>query len=83
MLPLLLMVIGGIVMFARSPQLLSNYSPFFNGNLNNIAPAVVLIFWAYAGFELAPLPADEIKDPAKTLPRAIFTEMAIISELRI
>jgi basic amino acid/polyamine antiporter, APA family len=79
LLPLFLMVVGGIYLFVRNPALLGHYSPFFTGHLSDIGPAIVLVFWAYAGFELAPLPATEIKDPTRTLPKAIFTGMAIIT----
>ncbi len=77
--PLFLLVVGGLVIFIVRPGLLQNYVPFIPNGLNNIGPAIVLIFWAYAGFELAPIPADEIKNPAHTLPRAIFTGIAIVT----
>ncbi len=78
LLPLFLMVAGGVFIFVRQPGHLANYSPFFNGHWQDIGPAVVLIFWAYAGFELAPLPADEIKDAERVVPKALFTGMAIV-----
>ena len=37
----------------------------------------MIIFWAYAGFELSTLPADEIQNPKKTIPRALTMGMLI------
>jgi amino acid transporter len=37
----------------------------------------VIVFWAYAGFELSTLPADEIQNPKKTIPRALIIGMLI------
>jgi len=38
---------------------------------------LVIVFWAYAGFELSTLPADEIQNPEKTIPRALTVGMLI------
>nr|WP_279383607.1 amino acid permease [Methanobacterium formicicum] len=40
--------------------------------------ALVLIFWAYVGFELVTVPSDEIKDAKKTIPKAIILGMGVI-----
>jgi len=39
---------------------------------------LVLIFWAYVGFELATLPADEVKTPERVIPKAIIIGMVIV-----
>jgi amino acid transporter len=39
----------------------------------------VLIFWAYAGFEISTIPAEEIKDAKKTIPRAIVLGIAVVT----
>ena len=41
--------------------------------------ALVLIFWAYIGFELVTVPADEIIDAKKTIPLAIGVGMTVIT----
>ena len=77
--PLLLLIVTGLLTFAYNPSLLSNYLPFAPLGLQNFGAALVLIFWAYAGFELGPLPASEVKNPKKTIPKAIITGMAIVT----
>ena len=37
-----------------------------------------MVFWAYAGFELGSLPASEVVNPKKNVPRALISGMAIV-----
>jgi APA family basic amino acid/polyamine antiporter len=79
LLPLLLLVIVGVGSFVVNPGFVSNYSPFAPNGFGNIGTSIVLIFWAYVGFEMGTLPADEVKDPSRTIPRAILMGMAIVA----
>src|SRR5437867_5562936 len=69
--PLLLIVIVGLASIGYNSAFFSNYTPFAPMGLSNFGTALVLIFWAYVGFELGALPAAEVKDPKKNIPRAI------------
>ena len=42
-------------------------------------PTLILIFWAYAGFEISSIPAGEINDPGKTIPKAIVLGTSIVT----
>jgi APA family basic amino acid/polyamine antiporter len=78
--PLLLLTFMGIMFMGLNPELaISNFHPFIKGDLSSLGQALVLIFWAYAGFELSTLPADEIQTPRKTIPRAIVVGMSIVT----
>jgi len=78
--PLLLLMIVGIGFFAFHPETLtSNYVPFAPLGFGNFGAALVLIFWAYVGFEMGTLPASEVKNPRTTIPKAIITGMAIVT----
>ncbi len=80
LIPLVLLVFGGIFFFEFNPKTISeNYIPFAPIGLKNFGAALVLIFWAYAGFELGTLPASEVKNPKKTIPIAIATGMIIVT----
>jgi APA family basic amino acid/polyamine antiporter len=57
----------------------SNFSPFSPHGLQNFGLALVLIFWAYAGFEISTIPAEEIKDPSGTIPKAIILGISIVT----
>jgi amino acid transporter len=77
--PLVLFAIVGIIyVFLKPGAVTANLSPFLSGSIRNFGQALVLIFWAYAGFELSTIPADEIREPEKTLPRAIVLGMFIV-----
>jgi APA family basic amino acid/polyamine antiporter len=78
--PLIILVIGGFVFFSLHVETLtSNFIPFAPQGFGNFGMALVLIFWAYVGFEMGTLPASEVKNPRKTIPKAIITGMIIVT----
>ena len=77
--PLLLLIIIGITYFFHNPSFVSNYVPLIPLGLDKFNTALVLIFWAYVGFELGTLPAAEVKNPKKTIPKAIITGIIIVT----
>jgi len=77
--PLVILIISGIVFFIVHPETIQkNYTPMMPLGLDNFGTALVLIFWAYVGFELGTLPASEVKNPKKTIPKAIITGIVIV-----
>jgi len=77
--PLVLMIIAGLVFVLLNPVTVSdNMTPFVTGNLASFGGALILIFWAYAGFELSTLPADDVERPERTIPRAIAMGMLFV-----
>lgn len=76
LLPLAVLVLAGIWFvdssFLRWPNL---PSPSAVGGT-----AIVLIF-AFVGLEVALVPSGEIRDPARTVPRAVFSALAITTTL--
>lgn len=78
--PIILLTIAGIVYFIIKPSLLvSNYTPFAPLGFSGLGSALVLIFWAYVGFELVTVPSDEIINSKRTIPLAIAFGMGIIT----
>jgi len=78
-LPLfILMILGALFLFSHQESALQNYSPLLPLGLAGFGSALVLIFWAYAGFELATIPSNEIDNPKKTIKKAIITGMGIV-----
>jgi APA family basic amino acid/polyamine antiporter len=71
--------IGLLYILFHSAVAASNFSPFFPYGLDHFGTAVVLIFWAYAGFEISTIPADEIRDPGTTIPKAIVLGISIVT----
>lgn len=75
--PILLFTLFGIIYFLFNPAVfVSNFTPLAPMGLGSMGSALVLIFWAYVGFELVTVPSDEIKDSKKTIPKAIILGMS-------
>jgi len=71
--------IGLLYIFLHPSLAASNLSHFFPYGFGNFGAALILIFWAYASFEISTIPADEIKDPGGTIPRAIVLGISIVT----
>jgi APA family basic amino acid/polyamine antiporter len=79
LLPLILFSFAGAAfIFVNPTTALSNLSPFLPFGWANFGKALILIFWAYAGFELSAIPADEVRRPESTIPKAIAIGMSIV-----
>ncbi len=79
LIPILILTIGGITYLILNPSILTaNLIPFAPLGFSGLGSALVLIFWAYVGFELVTVPSDEIFDSKKTIPRAIVLGMGIV-----
>lgn len=78
--PLFLLIVVGLLWIYSNPSVaLSNFLPFAPFGFDNFGIAIVLIFWAYAGFELATIPSSETKNSEKTVPKAIIFGMLIVT----
>ena len=70
--PLVLVIASGIIFLSNNPEkLIENYTPIAPLGLDNFGTALVLVFWAFAGFEMGTIPASEVKNPRKIIPKAI------------
>jgi len=74
----MLIVVGLLWMFSRPASVIDNLTPFAPLGFENLGFAVVIIFWAYAGFEYATVVSSDIKNSRKILPRAIMSGMLIV-----
>jgi len=78
LLPLALLVVAGV--FFIQPANLSVASP---PAIGQIARSSIVLIFAFSGVESALVPSGEIKDPARTVPRAVFLAMLAITVLYI
>jgi APA family basic amino acid/polyamine antiporter len=49
----------------------------------SFSASVLLMIYAFTGFEMAAIPAAEIRDPQRDLPRALLTAIALVAVLYI
>jgi basic amino acid/polyamine antiporter, APA family len=76
--PLLLIAIGGLF-FINSDHLQWTTTPA----AGDVARTCLLLIFAFAGIEVAVVPGGEVRDPARTVPRAIALAMIGITALYI
>jgi amino acid transporter len=78
--PLLMLIVGGTIHLAlHASEAFDNLSPFAPMGFGNFFTALVLVVWAFMGFELSTVPSGEVDDPRRTIPRALATGMLIVS----
>lgn len=70
LLPILALIAAGI--FRLNGGL---FVPFAPHGLSNVGPATLVILYAFVGFETLTVPAGEMRDPARSVPRALFLVM--------
>lgn len=66
-IPLFIFAAWGFAVFDTD-----NIVPFLPSGLGGVTIATTLFFWSFAGFEEVVIPAGEVKDPGKAVPRALF-----------
>lgn len=80
LLPIVLLIGVAFAFVALRPQeAVQHLTPFAPRGLHQLGPAILIIFWAYAGFEMAVLPAAEVKQPRRTIPRGLIAGMIIVT----
>jgi APA family basic amino acid/polyamine antiporter len=78
--PLIFFAVAGVAwVTSNSAAASANFTPFSPFGFANFGTALVLIFWAYAGFEISSIPTEEIKEPRKTIPKAIVLGISIVT----
>lgn len=55
-----------------------NIQPFAPKGYDELGLATVRIFWAYMGFELVTMPAEEFRNPQRDIPRSIILGISVI-----
>lgn len=76
--PLALLLVGGLVA-AQGAHLQWQGAPA----APDLARASVILVFAYAGVESALVPSGEVRDSARTVPRAVFLAMGIVTLLYV
>jgi APA family basic amino acid/polyamine antiporter len=76
--PLLIFIVAGL--FFLRPEALA-WTGWPSGDA--LGRSVLQLLFAFVGVEIALVPSGEVKNPARTVPRAIFTALAITTLLYI
>lgn len=60
-----------------------HFAPFAPSGMTGIMSGAALIFFAYTGFARVTIMAEEVREPAKTIPRSIYLALGISTVLYI
>ena len=78
LVPMLIFIVVGL--FFLNPQ---GYALGPHPSTGAFSQSVLLLLYAFTGFEMAVIPAGEIRDPQKHLPRALLIAMGVIASTYI
>jgi APA family basic amino acid/polyamine antiporter len=78
LLPLVLLVVAGMVSIQRENLAIATVPA-----VGDVTRASIVLIFAFSGVESALVPSGEVKDPARTVPRAVFLAMLTITVLYI
>lgn len=77
----LFIIVGGFFIFSSGDY--SNYHPFFPRGFAGMLSGAAIIFFAFIGFNTVTVLSEEIKNPEKTVPRAIMLAFGVSTLLYI
>ncbi len=75
---LFIFIAFGLEMMLNKPDWKSAFHPFFVNGFGGVFKAMGLTFIAFQGFEVISQSSEEIKDPKKNIPRAVFLSLLIV-----
>lgn len=79
---ILLIFVGfGLEMMFRQGDWIGRFSPFMGNGMGGVFKAMGLTFIAFQGFEVIAQSSEEIKNPEKNIPRAVFLSLLIVVPL--
>jgi basic amino acid/polyamine antiporter, APA family len=78
LVPIILFIAAGL--FFLNPQA---YELGPNPSTAAFSQSVLLLVYAFTGFEMATIPAGEVRDPQKNLPRALLIAILVVAVLYI
>ncbi len=74
-----LLVLGGVSLVGLGMLSAERLAPLDDKGLLGVFLGAALIFVAYEGFELLPYDYDDLDDPPRTLPRALYISVALVT----
>ena len=80
---LFLFILLGMKVIFSEPHRLTHFTPFFSNGFIGILTAMGLTYIAFEGYEIIAQSGEEVKDPARNIPKAIFISLLIVVPIYI
>lgn len=80
---LLIFVVSGLYAIFVNPEYFAKFKPFAPNGFVGILSAMGLTFIAFEGYEIIVQAGEEVKNPRRTIPKAVFLSLAIVVPLYI
>jgi len=80
---LLLFIAFGLVTFLKDPSSISHFKPFLPKGAGGILAAMGLTFIAFEGYEIIAQSGEEVRNPMRNIPKAIFLSLLIVVPIYI
>lgn len=71
-------IVSGMFVIFGDPTRFENFQPFAPNDIIGIVSAMGLTFIAFEGYEIIVQAGEEVKEPRKNIPRAVFLSLAIV-----
>ena len=78
MVVLLIFIFAGLYALRGAPQWPERFTPFFPTGVPGLLTAMGLTFVAFEGYEIIAQCGEEVRQPRRTIPRAIFLSIALV-----
>lgn len=78
---ILCLIVAGFWMIHNNPNSTANFADFMPTGIAGLVAAMGLTFIAFEGYEIIVQTGEEVKNPKRNIPRAIFISLAIVVTL--
>jgi len=75
---LLIFIAFGVELIIQKGNILASFKPFMPHGIGGVFKAMGLTFIAFEGYEVIAQSSEEIKNPRKNIPRAVFLSLVIV-----
>ncbi len=73
-----LFILSGLYAILMRPEGLSNFTPFAPAGMKGVLQAMGLTWIAFEGYEIIVQTGEEVKNPRRNIPRAIFLSLVVV-----
>ncbi|MBD3291688.1 MAG: amino acid permease, partial [Armatimonadia bacterium] len=73
-----LFILSGLYAIFKQPENMANFTPFAPNGMKGVLQAMGLTWIAFEGYEIIVQTGEEVKNPRRNIPRAIFLSLVVV-----